>query len=652
MALYDGFFDAALNDDGTYDRTYSAVDFVEYFNSFIGSGVCVANNADSMKVSWNNGKAIVAPGYLFINGYWLKNDADYTIPLTGSGTFVIVAKLSTANRNITLTSQSNTTTSIANGLILARVTPSNGTVTDTRYDTDICGVIDSAGSLSNKVAYVLDYIENTVEKRLAEVEGNITDGLDAAQNQLDGKSREIDGKIADAQAELDKITPPAVGTVKYSLGNPGEKWLRCDGHYISGTTYPELVELLRKSGLGETVTLLSEGEIGKNITNGVIFADRMWVFSYAEKKLYGFLLSGGNIKTISVTSSSAYFAELSNPSVQNLALSITDDNTLFLAGPYIFQKKNFTGNESSVQLTLAVSDNISSADSETYSIPYVSRITHEGVSKYYIALGQSVTGSESWYRQRNVYYGSWSSGDNTLTRTSIIADRARAYASGTTYILSDFTLNRYSFNRKNRGEMADFRYLSGTSDDGYNIGSLPQNIYGKSVNISTVRSYASNNCTTIFGKTEILVSAAMASKTRITSSFVNSDTGQTGAVNTAIELPENSTKIFPDAACYLYDEALWVIFVGSGILFTPTLSDADSYGFIDTTGILGIITQFGYLEYDETRKCLYILGQNSMGNVALASCKLPDFFSYSSTGAFLPKITVGSVPAYIKAIEG
>lgn len=84
MALYDGFFDAVWDEQTeTYDRTYDSGDFTAYFGAFVGSGVCVYQNPDSMKVSFRQGKAVVAPGYLFIQGYWLKNDAEYGLPLGG-----------------------------------------------------------------------------------------------------------------------------------------------------------------------------------------------------------------------------------------------------------------------------------------------------------------------------------------------------------------------------------------------------------------------------------------------------------------------------------------------------------------------------------------------------------------------------------------
>ena len=86
MALYDGFFDAVFNEEtGKFDREYESGAFTRYFGSFVGSGVCVYQNPDSMLVRLEDGAAVVQPGYLFIQGYWLKNDAAYTVDYAGEG---------------------------------------------------------------------------------------------------------------------------------------------------------------------------------------------------------------------------------------------------------------------------------------------------------------------------------------------------------------------------------------------------------------------------------------------------------------------------------------------------------------------------------------------------------------------------------------
>lgn len=105
MAIYDGFFDASFDEEsGEYDRTYNSGDFTGYFGQIIGSGVCIYGNPDSMKVHYRNQSrnAIISPGYLFIQGYWLKNDADALLVVNGTGIFAIAAKLNLGKRMIEL----------------------------------------------------------------------------------------------------------------------------------------------------------------------------------------------------------------------------------------------------------------------------------------------------------------------------------------------------------------------------------------------------------------------------------------------------------------------------------------------------------------------------------------------------------------------
>ncbi len=319
MSLYDGFFDAMPvlgedgNETGEYDRAYASDDFVDYFNSFIGSGVCVHNNPDSFLVRLEGGAAVVSPGYLFIDGYWLKNDADYTLTLTGTGSVAVAAHLNSGARRIDLLEQGVSTAS-AGTLILAIVNLAAGTVEDTRYNIQLCGVIDSAGALSKKVAWAVDYIDKEIDAKLAAAEADI-----AAQ------SRALDAKIAEVQDTVDWIAPPPVGTIQYTASqNVGPEWLKCDGSFINEADYPELVAALGKlTPSGDKFHLLSNGEIPGQISNGAVCNGRMWVFSRSSQKLYGVDLAGTQpVKEIAL-SGDQYFDGWLAPSVDRpIALSI------------------------------------------------------------------------------------------------------------------------------------------------------------------------------------------------------------------------------------------------------------------------------------------------------------------------------------------
>lgn len=74
MAETSGFFNARIV-DGTYDRSYDASTFAEYFSSFVGNGV-FQNVSSALMVTENttpNMSVRVLPGFAFIDGYWYKN---------------------------------------------------------------------------------------------------------------------------------------------------------------------------------------------------------------------------------------------------------------------------------------------------------------------------------------------------------------------------------------------------------------------------------------------------------------------------------------------------------------------------------------------------------------------------------------------------
>ena len=210
MAVYDGFFDAYSNEEtGEYDRAYGSEDFTEYFGQIVGSGVCVATDPDSCKVWLEDGRAMVHVGYLFIHGYWLRiKDEPYGIDLSGGGPLAIVAYLNTGKKMIELEARAAAESYPADTLVLALVDPDAGTVEDTRYDTGLCGVIDSAGGLSAKAAFALDYIDNEVNGRLQQIEDAIA-----------GQEKLLENKLAQAQEAVDEIAPAPVGTIKLSA-NP------------------------------------------------------------------------------------------------------------------------------------------------------------------------------------------------------------------------------------------------------------------------------------------------------------------------------------------------------------------------------------------------------------------------------------------------
>lgn len=116
-----------------------------------------------------------------------------------------------------------------------------------------------------------------------------------------------------------------------------------------------------------------------------------------------------------------------------------------------------------------------------------------------------------------------------------------------------------------------------------------------------------------------------------------------------LNLP-TAARTFVDGAAYLWGKSIYMFFVGTGLIFSRTLEDG-SFGYLDTTNVLGTITQFGYLDYSQDEGTLYLLGQDTQNQVKLAKIVLNTLYDYANDGAWLPQIASDGVPAYIKAIH-
>lgn len=156
-----GFFNSS---DG--DRVYDATDFAAYFGSLVSNGVfyMVATN---LHVTPAIGLAVnVAAGSAWINGYRYENTDDLNIPLTtanGSNPRIdrIVVRLNQINRSVRITVVAGTPAATPVAPALTRTSdiyelgiadvlvPTAATsivtnnITDTRLNTDLCGLVNS-----------------------------------------------------------------------------------------------------------------------------------------------------------------------------------------------------------------------------------------------------------------------------------------------------------------------------------------------------------------------------------------------------------------------------------------------------------------------------------------------------------------------------
>lgn len=161
MAEKYGFFNSA---DG--DRVYDATDFASYFGSLVSNGVFYMA-ATNLQVSPASGLAVsVAAGSAWINGYRYENTDELNLPLTtanGSNPRIdrIVVRLSQISRSIQLAIVAGTPAAtpaapeltrtsdvyelgIADVLVPAAATSIvANNITDTRLNTDLCGLVNS-----------------------------------------------------------------------------------------------------------------------------------------------------------------------------------------------------------------------------------------------------------------------------------------------------------------------------------------------------------------------------------------------------------------------------------------------------------------------------------------------------------------------------
>lgn len=68
-----GFFNAERAQDGTYDRTYLAENFAEYFSSFVGNGIFPDRSTACQVMAEDGMRVFVNPGKAWLNGYFYSN---------------------------------------------------------------------------------------------------------------------------------------------------------------------------------------------------------------------------------------------------------------------------------------------------------------------------------------------------------------------------------------------------------------------------------------------------------------------------------------------------------------------------------------------------------------------------------------------------
>jgi len=666
MALFDGFFDSFYNEEtDEYDREYGSDDFSEYFDQMTGSGVCVHKKPDSFKVRLEDGAAVVSPGYLFIQGYWLKNDGEYALELTGGGTIAIKAYLNLGKRMIELLAVP-AAASYPDALVLALIDTAAGTVEDTRYNTGICGVIDAPGALSEKIEYALNYIDTQADARLEQIEKTMAD-----------QEKKLDAAIRDVEGEAAKMQPAPVGTVRFSAGNIQAGWLKCDGDFVSRAEYPELVEQLGKLTIGtRSFTEIAGGRIPRDISNGVLHNGRMWVYSNSSKKLYGVSLSSGDIKEMPVTGAD----KLNSMPIATFPIYLSIiDSAIFIA-----QRWSMASNQ---DIALYCSYNFSDTLT-SLSVSEITgfRITNLGNHRRRERAALYVVKNDGKYMMAE-YYGeyyfngtlllpafyvvSWSNGETSIsdkltehdlwsTYVELGGNWFRASESADTLMnVADAARGLYGFNRKNDNELVYWRLDRNTLFSSTYPMSVPKNPYylGFGANDQSHTEIEPDDyfdTMSLVGNWDFMIEYIVKSGV-FTIQFVKSINSENDMRYEKLSLESlklpTASKVFGDAAVYLEDRELWLFFVGTGFVFTKDLAAPQVYGFLDTRDVLGTIIELGYVEYDQATGRVCILGQDSSHTPRLGVMTLENVYDPSGDGAYLPTLSMSGIPGYIKAKE-
>lgn len=677
MALYDGFFDAVADEEsGEYDRAYSSGDFTGYFANVIGSGVCVHNNPDSFKAEYEDGTLYLRPGCLFIQGYWLANqagegEANYkgyavTLPAGMTGSMAVAAHLNLGQRLIEIQVR-DLSQAYPDALVLAIIT--TNTAEDTRHNTDICGVIDTAGALSGKVEWALNYIDTEIESKLQQVEQDI-----AAQ------SAKLDAKIAEVQAVADSIVPPPIGAIKFSASqNVGEEWLKCDGSFINQEDYPELVQALGKLTPGvEAFSEKYQGQVGQGVSNGVVFAGAHWLFSLSGQALYRCDSTTKAVTSIPVTGTSA----LQNSGTSPIWLSITG-GSLFLSQyqgavktVVLLACSSFTGSEAAVAMegldvgpviTQYINGLTGLSQKPTlpgeHFYPEVCQAAYDWdgtiSNSFIMCLGHSValsSGSAGSSLNRyadNIYYLVWKAGNFSTAKISNYT--VFSGSEDNAYYYNPLLKTGFRFCHKNADELVSISTERTTYSIYAKLCSYPAGEYTAATN---------NAIDTSLGSDDPVTNTCMAGNNRyLYRCFVQNHKliVRAGKYNPMTLFTKNDTQpsltfpnraqVFPDSVCYAAGQDLWFVFLGTGLAFTQTPEDGGSWGYLDTQDTLGVISRFGSLAVDEEKNILYISGQDTLNHGKLGVLTLPPLFNYANDGAWLPMLASDGVPAYIKANE-
>ena len=154
MAMQYGFFNA-VESGGEYDREYDAA----FYTHFIKDYFCSAVPDGCFKVTHESGLTLnVSSGHGIVDGVYFYDDSTSTLTCTaatGTRQDLVVARLNSAARNVTLEVKQNTSTASENEVAIAKVTVTGSDVTAIKqvsYSQIFQGALSGASPSSSEGA--------------------------------------------------------------------------------------------------------------------------------------------------------------------------------------------------------------------------------------------------------------------------------------------------------------------------------------------------------------------------------------------------------------------------------------------------------------------------------------------------------------------
>ena len=335
----------------------------------------------------------------------------------------------------------------------------------------------------------------------------------------------------------------------------------------------------------------------------------------------------------------------------------------------LFELVSFSGTETSIKMT-AVTTYVSNRVTQTanqYTIPYV--VDVGGTKMMALLMNDSY-----------VYYITWKAGEYSTSATTA-QGYCNAYSGSISKTYTSRLAAKLGFSVKNQNEAIYASRFLGVSDGNsygmkfwFSIGSLPQSLYGtpESDPYYSFTSY-SNMETAIekdargkyiqkfFGEdyipqmitlpaganNEYLYNVDLVDRkvTLMHGRYNGGTLPEWREIN--IKLPSRAV-LFTDSVCYVAEQSMWFIFVGTGLLFGSKLATS-GWGYIDTMGLLGLIAKNGCVTYLPGENALYLSGLNTAGLPVVCKLLFDGLMDFSGEGAWLPVMSKDGIPAYIKA---